>query len=87
MLPPGMMVVRAGPGGSCSAVGSTLDLLFGVAAGGGAVLAALAALVSDEAALPTPPGPRDAAEPEAPSRTDERTPTERHTIETEGNQA
>ncbi len=83
------MVVRAGPGGSCSAVGSTLDLLFGVAAGGGAVLAALAALLSDDADVPGPPGPRDmgAPEDEGASSTDESSTDEPSTIKTEGKQA
>ena len=62
-LPPGVLVVRRGPGGNCSSVGSAVEIVFLSTTVGAAVLAAVAAaLVPPETREEGPPE-QDAAKP------------------------
>ena len=59
-LPPGVLAVRAGPGGNCSSAGSAIDVLFYGSVLVGAIAVALAAAFPPKE--PDPPGNTDDSE-------------------------
>jgi hypothetical protein len=63
-LPPGVLAVRAGPGGNCSSAGSAIDVLFYGSMIAGALAVALAAAFPPDA--PVTMGPQAAPNPGAP---------------------
>jgi hypothetical protein len=86
ILPQHIRVVRAGHGANCSSIGSVVDTLFVTAVAGGAIFAAIAAALSEEAIRtvdglaptsrdpePSPPLP-DGTSPASPERGQTQTP-------------